>query len=336
MLDKIVTLPTQERKNIFLKTAYELGISEPIIVEKDFWVSWALEKLFQQPINEPSLIFKGGTSLSKAYNLIDRFSEDIDITITRKDLDFLNPDEYILELGNKRRKRYFDELYNVTIALVEQKILPRLKIRIDSILTEPWQLMIDNNNYERINFSYPSCFSNINKQYLLPKIIFEFGSRGDTIPSDNITLSSYVEKVLPNLKIKSPSVTVLKPERTFWEKILILHKIAHQPNDKLISNRLSRHYYDIFMLANNGILDNAIKQPRLLLDVAQHNMAYFRNIQASYETAKLGSLRLIPSKSQIEILCHDYKLMESMFINPAPSFAQLIETTKAIENTLNN
>jgi len=101
-MDEVLTLPISERKNIFVKTAYDLGISEPIIVEKDLWVSWLLEKLFQQSSNEPTLIFKGGTSLSKAYKLIDRFSEDIDITIARKDLGFLEPDEQILALGSKR------------------------------------------------------------------------------------------------------------------------------------------------------------------------------------------------------------------------------------------
>ena len=335
MLSEIISLPATERKNIFLKAAYELGINEPLIVEKDFWVSWVLDKLFLPSNDVPSLIFKGGTSLSKGYHLIDRFSEDIDITIARKDLGFLEPDEEIIKLGSKRRKRYFENLHDETIHIVHQKILPSLKSAISRLVTDTWSLNIDPHDQECVVFHYPSCFTGIQNQYLLPTITLEFGSRGDVIPTENIALTSYVEKALPNLGIQSPTVTTLKPERTFWEKILILHKLAHQSGDQPIQGRLSRHYYDVMMLAKSDLIDQATENINLLKGVILHNMAYFRSAQAAYDTAIPGSIKLVPNDAQLKHLNDDYQSMKSMFILEPPTFTELMDKIKAIELSLN-
>ncbi len=335
-LDKVVSLPNSERKNIFLKTAYELSISEPLIVEKDLWVSWILEKLFSPMANFPTLIFKGGTSLSKAYNCIQRFSEDIDITIVRHDLGFIETDSQILEKGNKRRKRYFENLQLATYEIINKTILPYLQDRIHSILREQSQIKLDEDSHEKIIFEYPSCFSDSLNQYLLPRILIEFGSRGDIQPVEKIALGSYVQKALPQLDTMLPEAIVLKPERTFIEKMLILHKFAHTPLGKVLPIRQSRHYYDVVMLANNATFADLKKEPGLLRKAAIHNMAFFKSANAFYETADYGTIKLLPTSNILNDLIHDYNLMQSMFIGEPPQFATLLEKLEETENYLNS
>lgn len=335
MLDKIALLSFAKRQNIFNMAAYALGIAEPSIVEKDFWVSWTLEKLFQTQIGEPAPIFKGGTSLSKAYNFIDRFSEDIDITLTRKDLGFNKPDEEVIALGDKKRKAYFNELLNATTTVIANQFLPRLQKSITT-LQDPCDMTLDPSNKEIIIFNYPSCFAAKADQYIKSRIILEIGSRGDIFPTENIKITSYVEKALPNLIMESPVIKVLKPERTFWEKIFILHKLAHQSELKPAQDRVSRHYYDVIMLARKKIIDSATKEIKLLDDVALHNMAYFRSKQASYETAKPGSFKLIPDKNYLKALSDDYDRMKSMFTGEILKFENILEEISQIEIALNS
>ena len=129
-------------------------------------------------------------------------------------------DESIIDLGNKRRKRFFEKLQVATIAVIEEKVMPRLGESIASVLKSSWTLTPDRHNTQNVIFQYPSCFESNDNMYLLPNILLEFGSRGGAIPTEKIVLSTLVEKALPSINIQSPTVMVLKPERTFWEKVL--------------------------------------------------------------------------------------------------------------------
>lgn len=299
-------------------------------------MSWLLEKLFDKSKNTPALVFKGGTSLSKAYQLINRFSEDIDLTINRHDLGFNDTDETIIEMGSKRRKRYFELLFKETINIINENIAPSIRNKISDELTEEWSCEIDFDNNERVVFHYPSCFNEMKNQYLRSNIILEFGSRGDTFPTEHKPISSYIGAALPELDLQMPTVTTLQPIRTFLEKILILHKIAHQPNEKPINNRLSRHYHDIITLHDHNLHNKIQQSPDLIEKVAIHNTAYFKSAQASYETARFGSLRLIPKSTHRIDLEHDYKMMRNMFIDEPIPFENLINKIQEIENKLNS
>ena len=339
MLDDVAVLSFKERKNIFAIVAFNLGITEQIIVEKDFWVSWILEKLFAKDNNLPAMIFKGGTSLSKAIhpqyeNLIARFSEDVDITINKACLGYGESDEDITSLGSKRYKKYLKSLEDSTVEVISSKIVQHLEDKA-SILTEKWLFDPDEDNKESIIFHYPSCYQQCENQYLLPRIIVEFGSKGDVVPTDDLEISTYVQKSLPNLGIKSPIVTVLKPERTFWEKIVILHKIANSDDEVPIKDRMSRHYYDVLMLARKGVMDSAQEYSGLLDDVVMHNMAFFKSKKASYETATPGSFKLLPI-TRLSSLSNDYQKMQSMFFSEPPSFGELVSEIERIEQELNN
>ena len=170
-------------------------------------------------------------------------------------------------------------------------------------------------------------------EYIKPAVKLEFGARGDIEPSENKRITSYVAEAFPAIfDIAHSNVHVLAAERTFWEKVTILHALYHGSK---MRDRMSRHYYDTFVMAKKGIADAALQDTLLLEKVVRNKALLFEDKKASYETAIIGSLRLVPPSNMKAELAQDYTAMNEMFLKEAPSFESIMDVLSALEQKIN-
>ena len=351
-MDEFARRPADDRLAFINEAAARRDVT-PIIIEKDFWVCWTLRRLSESSALAKHLTFKGGTSLSKAYGIIERFSEDIDLTIGRDApliVDTLPPMED--GISGKERDRRTKALKAAAQSYVESIALPELATTIERALgtKDGWEVVLDpdDRDAQTILFRYPKLleysvggwgrsygqsYGAATEGYIKPRIKLEFGARGETEPSEARTITPYLAAEFPDeLPDASVSVSTLSVERTFWEKVTILHALHH--GTKLLPE-MSRHYYDTMMLAAKGIDDAAKQKPDLLAKVVLNKSLMFADNKASYGTAKLGTLRLAPNEELRARLADDYAAMSEMFMMPPPSFDELMTAIAALETKLN-
>jgi hypothetical protein len=336
-MDDFLKLSSNDRLEIFTEAQSRLGINA-IVLEKDFWVCWVLEKLFNNKELSDNMIFKGGTSLSKSYQLIDRFSEDCDLTINRAILNIKDPSE--ANISGKEIQRRIDVLMVNIKAYIRDFILPILMNACQNSINsnEKWSLEIDQDE-QTILFSYPTILNiNTHDQYIKQVIKLELGARGGILPKQFTTIKPYIAKsfstLLKEQNIQIPTLSVI---RTFWEKLTILHGLYHRSlKGKEFAERMSRHYYDVYMLVKQGVDENALLNPSCLDDVVINNLIFFKDNNASQSSAKLGSLCLVPNDKLMEDLSQDYKNMAMMILGNAPDFKEIIKVIQNLEIKLNS
>ncbi|WP_426169696.1 nucleotidyl transferase AbiEii/AbiGii toxin family protein [Sandarakinorhabdus sp. DWP1-3-1] len=349
-MDKFARSSIDNRRAFIEETANKRDLT-PLIIEKDFWVCWTLRRLTHTPDLKGHLTFKGGTSLSKAYAIIQRFSEDIDLTIRRTAplLDKVaSPMEHGIS-GNERQRRT-KALKAAAQAFVETIALPVLSKAIETELgtTEGWSVEVDPDDNERqtLLFNYPRTSGyglggfgrgvfgdDGSKGYVKPRIKLEFGARGDPDPFEVRDIQPYVAEEFPDsLPDAVTSVETLSIARTFWEKATILHALHH--NGKL-RDGLSRHYYDLLMLDMAGITSAALAEPDLLAQVVRNKSLMFADGSASYATADLAGLRISPSAKIRDALAADYAAMAEMFMVEPPNFDELLAGLADLEKRIN-
>lgn len=345
---------TADDRLAFINEAAAQRDVTPIIIEKDFWVCWTLRRLMETPVLGEYLTFKGGTSLSKAYGIIERFSEDIDLTIGR-DAPMIADTKPPMEEGisGNERERRTKALKAAAQSYVQAIALPALEAAIAASLGthDGWDAIIDpeDRDAQTILFQYPKLlnygggfgagrygvgtFGEGDHGYIKPRIKLEFGARGETEPSEARIITPYLAEIFPGeFSNAEVSVSTLAVERTFWEKVTILHALHH--GTKLLPE-MSRHYYDTVMLAAKGIDDKSMAKPDLLAKVVMNKSLMFSDNKASYGTALLGSLRLVPNDDLRTRLEADYSAMGEMFMQEPPSFAELMAAIAALEAKLN-
>lgn len=335
--DELVFHIEQLRQNPANKLGYE-------ILEKDYWVVWLLELLFSGPYAN-QLTFKGGTSLSKAYKVVNRFSEDVDLTIDRGLID-LDPEKSleVENLGSAQRSKRTKAFDNSVAAFIREEFSPWLDSEIRRHLsgragdTAP-RLRFDENDPLNLSFDYPRKPDAVVDTYVKPFVRLEMGAKGDRSPQTQQTVRSYIEESRPDAftgKIPIP-LNVLAVERTLLEKVTILHSVCHRPEDKPPRDRFSRHYYDIHHLAQDSdMIARAIADTELIAAIVENKRAYFFESWDWYPTAKRGSFRLVPSATQQEFLARDYIDMQAMIFGDKPGFSEIIKTIRELEDRLNN
>jgi predicted nucleotidyltransferase component of viral defense system len=327
-----------ELEEAFVATAQKMNVSENII-EKDFWVCFILKVLFSLDGLKEHLTFKGGTSLSKIYRLIARFSEDIDISIERKFFGFDGEREPLNATSSKKSKKLIEELSAKCTNYVKDEFLKTLeKELVQYFETNTWSLEIDpdDKDQQTILFHYPSLFKS-KSTYIKKNVKIEIGARSDHWPVSMKKVISYTEEMFPALTNENQIlIRVLNMERTFWEKATILHKYAHFPTDKNVPLRQSRHYYDFYKLLHSDAKNLAISNLELLEKVVIHKELYFRSAWASYDTAKKGSLKLIPNAKILEAMETDYLAMQEMFFDEIPSWNTIVKSVSDFEKDFNS
>ena len=344
-MDKVALLPANDRAALFRETGAARGVADTII-EKDFWVCWTLKRLFALQGGEfASLVFKGGTSLSKAYGAIRRFSEDIDLSFDRAELGYKGDRDPEKEgLSKKKAAQLIEDLVSEVERHISEKLLPALRRAIMDQLGEPeegeWSLEIDLAEAQTVNFHYPAALEAAHyagMAYITPRVKLELGARGNPWPTEEKFIRPYAAEDFPDFFADpDTSIVVLSARRTFWEKATALHAEAHRPSGSPTPQYFSRHYYDLAMLLETEEGKAAAKDFDLLAQVAKHKTTFFRSGWASYDTAQPGSLQLIPDEARIKDLRVDYRDMAPMmFDQQPPSFDDILARINELQQAIN-
>ncbi len=276
---------------------------------------WTLDRLFSIPELKSHLTFKGGTSLSKVYRIIERFSEDIDLSIEKDFLGFDKEKAPERATSKKKQRAAIEALGNACSTYVTSKLLASLRDSIAKELgtTSGWKLAPDEGDPDNqtLLFSYPAIVKQ--SGYIQQFVKIEMGARSEHWPVSEHRVQSYIKEALQD-KVTEPEVRVrvLNAERTFWEKATILHQYAHIPEEKSLPSRISRHFYDFSCLLNSEIKKKALSDIALLERVATHKSIYFASGWANYGTARKGTLRLSPLPRLQDALKKDLDLMNAL------------------------
>jgi hypothetical protein len=339
-MDGFARLPGQERRLYFEQTGARLGMAAPLI-EKDFWVCWTLRRLFSLDEFGDHLTFKGGTTLSKVYHVIERFSEDVDVAIERGFLGFGGANEPEEGPTGKQQQGRVVRLAEVCRVAVKDRLLPQLRQTVASALggDVAHTLTLDpaDPDQQAVRFQYPLAITGKLSPYFTASVKIEFGARSDHFPVEDAVVKPYLWDVFPQaFSVPETSVRVLAAARTFWEKVTILHMLHHLPENKKVTPRMSRHYYDVFRLSQGPIWEQALASINLLERVAAFKSVFFKAAWAKYEEARCGTLRLVPAKHTIGVLLRDYEEMQPMFFRDPPTFEVILEHLARIERKINS
>ncbi|MGO9584670.1 MAG: nucleotidyl transferase AbiEii/AbiGii toxin family protein [Limisphaerales bacterium] len=339
-MDTVLQLTSKQRVELFESAALKTGM-DAVILEKDFWVCWTLKELFRLPTIGEHLIFKGGTSLSKVFKIIERFSEDIDVSIDRTFLGFGGANEPEAGASNKEKQRRIEALKSACQQKIASELLPTLEAAIKSKVRhdDKWSLRSDDEDPDKqtLLFDYPTSFPPDATGYIRRAVKIEMGARADHWPCETKTVTPYVAEQFPKgFQEASYAVKVLAVERTFWEKATILHAEFHRPADKAIPERFSRHYGDFYELIHKGVSKSATTKLDLLARVAEHKNLFFKSSWARYGEAVKGTLRVAPPEHRLKGLRDDYAKMQQMFFGEQPNFDKIIALLKQWESDFNN
>lgn len=334
-MDNFAKRNPAERQPYFEETAARRN-STTTVVEKDFWICWTLKHLFALEAI-PELRFIGGTSLSKVFGLIDRLSEDIDISINRAALGFAGENDMANPALSGAKRKALDQQLRTAIATnVRAEILPKLHGRFQAVLgKQGWKLAPSEEANEEMTllFSYPYAFEY--KNYLRPEIKIEFG-RGGQQPSHKYPVTPFVTEMFPEVFAeKSATIAVLDSERTFWEKITLLHAENHRPDPTTLRRRMARHWSDVAVMSTAGRFKDENLSLDLLSKVITFKQVYFGANWAHYDIAIPGTLNIVPNGPLQEKLRRDYRQMEEIFPAKPLSFDEILARLEALQHRLN-
>jgi hypothetical protein len=324
-MDKVAHLAAAQRRELFSEAAARLGMT-PAVVEKDFWVTWVLDRLFATPALTRLLIFKGGTSLSKAYGLIERFSEDIDLIL---DWRVLGGDDPLAERSRTQQNHLNEEIDQQAVAYIARDMLAQ----VDAALGDVCRCGLGADDPHVIDVRYPAAFADI---YLRPEVRLEIGPLAAWLPHEERAITCYAARAFPQLfgRREFP-VRVIRAERTFWEKATILHHEAHRPVGSPQPPRYSRHYYDLARMAASPIRDAALADIGLLADVVAFKQRFYPRNWARYDLAVPGSLRLVPQGAVLAAVEADYRAMAGMIFGSMPTIAEIAAVLNELERDIN-
>jgi len=330
----------EDRATIIREVAARRDISV-VMVEKDFWVSWVLAILFAHPEFSEQLVFKGGTSLSKVFGVIERFSEDIDLSVSPG---FVGIKEEWVEEAESRNKRTerMKQLEDACIEKVRQRFAPELERIVQDSLGKPknasrWmEFQVDDDTHSPVVlFHYPSI-EITGFEYLRRSVKMEFGSLTDQRPVGKHAIRPWIAEEFPQLLADFHcELVALELERTFWEKATILHAEYHRDAAKPIRDRFSRHYSDTAAMATRAEISTALLNNELRQHVADWKSRFFPSSWARYDLARPGTFRLVPPESRRAELERDYLAMRPMFLNEPPPFASVVKGLGDLESKIN-
>lgn len=345
-MDKIARLAAGDRAELFRAAATQRGAMLPALIEKDFWVCWTLKRVFALEKPSAGLIFKGGTSLSKVFKAIDRFSEDVDLSFDRAALGFGGDNDPAKAASRNKTEKKLEALSTACQEMIREKFLPQLEEAFATALgsapsKRTWQLELDADDPDKqtLLFRFPAGIADGKEdlaRYMRPDVRLELGARGEQWPAEDATVTSYAAETIPKPFTEPDcAVKVLAAQRTFWEKATILHAYYHWPEAKALQPRQSRHYFDLAKLQEKGIGAKALASLELLESVARHKAVFFRYPAAQYEKAVPGSLRLVPPPARRKELADDYAKMQEMIFGEVPPLEHIFEVLAELERTIN-
>ncbi len=335
-MDAFLQQPRARQGLLCERAGDELGLS-PEAVEKDFWVCWVLRELFRLDDVASHLTFKGGTSLSKCWGFIERFSEDIDLVLGRDFLGFGGEAAPEAAPSRNERARRVENVLAACQRHVGETLLPTLRSRVRAQLGEDRSRALvldpDDQDQQAILFEYEPLFSTY--AYLRPVVKIELGARSDVDPNMQCVVKPYVANA-PGYELGECSfeVRAVAPERTFWEKVSLLHEEAYRDGGPRA--RLARHYYDLWCLGQRGVSDRALGDLGLFERVANHRRVFFPRGKGAHRELAPGSVRLVPAEDRLRAWASDYGAMrDTMFFGAPPSFETIMTEIRVLEQRIN-
>ncbi|MFN7098266.1 MAG: nucleotidyl transferase AbiEii/AbiGii toxin family protein, partial [Gammaproteobacteria bacterium] len=280
----------------------------------------------------------GGTSLSKTFNLIERFSEDVDVTIDYRN--FIDPIDFT-KISRTQLKKAIDKLIVSLKDFVANTVFPFIIEKAKQEFPNHQIKISLTDDSESLQFYYPTSLTGMDasQSYLLDHVLIEFGVKNTTEPSDKCLITALLIQALESpLLLPSAHIDTLSPIRTFWEKATLIHVACNR--GKLVQSpaRLSRHWYDLAILSKSWVGQSALKDKVILNNVVQHKKAFFHASQANYDECLTGNFRLIPNNEEQEILEKDFHQMQhsGMFRGAVPAFIEIMNTLQELEIVINH
>lgn len=326
-------LTPEQQKTVITQTAARVGLPMQA-VEKDLWVTTLLQILFTLSFAN-QLLFKGGTSLSKSYGLIHRFSEDIDLVIDRN---------YFGYKGDLTKKQ-IKQLRKQSSLFVEKDFTIALKQAIENFGLQKYCTIVAQPNGEgdstypeprKIEVFYQSLFANIG--YLQPKVVLEMGTRSLFEPTEPTQVKSLITSTFQQIETDMASVVIItaSPAKTFLEKAFLLHELfTTHKGDK--AERKSRHLYDLEKMMDEPFAIEAISNNELWETIAHHRKLFTSVLGVDYTPDIRKRIQLIPPSNVVAIWEKDYREMQdSMIYGNSLPFDKLLERIHILENRFHN
>ena len=334
--------PERDRRDVFAAAAARLD-TVATHVEKDFWVCLVLDLLFGGlPEKHPALLFKGGTSLSKAFGLIDRLSEDIDLVVDRESLGFTGDRDPIAatDISGKKRKSLLKDLRQCCSSYMAGE-LRNMVTQTVSAMAEGCSIRMDPEDTTRqtLLIGYPTVYPTPQFAYVSPTVKVEGGARSATKPSVTCAVAPLIAREFDDA-LQTEEIAVIAAERAYWEKLLILHgwycgfrdDKARLPTGR---HRVARHYYDVATLTASWVGESALARRDILNSVRNHNLLVFPQAWKRFEEAVPGTLRFVPDGELRGAIERDYRAMESLVFGDAPEFGWVMDQLRAAEEGAN-
>lgn len=332
-----------DRQDVFIGAGQRLGTA-PQNIEKDFWVCWTLDALFNGLASHgPRFLFKGGTSLSKGFGLIQRFSEDIDITVFREDIGQDASVEALEEMSGKKRQAKLDAIKTACQAFIGGDLLAQLSETLVGAVGEGMagakvELDQDDESAQSLLLWYPSVTAE-SDGYIRKAVKIESGAKSALDPHARHSVTPYLADDLPALDLTVANVTIVDAERTFWDKVVILHGLRRWFDARQVlragGQRVSRHYYDVHQLMIAGTGASAMANPELGRDCVAHARMFFNSRDLDLAHAEPGSFSMMPTDAMIADLRRDYAAMAGMIFGDVPDFDAILATVDTLQRSLN-
>lgn len=321
-------LTKEEQLTILASVAEAKGIVDNA-VEKDFWVSMVLRAMFSLPY-ATAFVFKGGTSLSKGWGLIERFSEDVDLAIDPHYLGFTNIETKSQRTKlRKDSKKFIDGIFALDVEnrLKEFGLLESCKVVVPETSVsdlDPVVLFVEYHSVLQTKI-----------QYIPERVKVEVSCRSLMEPSEDVEMRSMIEEAYPDEEFSSPAFTVptVVPGRTFLEKVFLLHEEFNRPNGCTHIERITRHMYDIVKMMDQPFAMEAMLNEQLYEDIVAHRKKFTAWSGLDYTTHLPHTISFLPPKGIEDVLRDDYKQMQIGFIyTNAPSFDEILERLSELQN----
>lgn len=252
----------QRKRTVYEQVAANEGLP-PIAIEKDFWVTLVLASVFELKKAE-NIVFKGGTSLSKGWNLIQRFSEDVDLAVDRKAFGFDG------KLGSSKRTWLRKTIRQFVVDEFLSELIDNLQEKGADVEVEVWESKNSDEDPSIIEVRFPAVTESV--KYLPPRVLIEINARSLIEPNEEKELTPLIGSVFPQLDIDLIPVNIpcVLPRRTFLEKVFLLHEEFQKNPDEMRAERLSRHLYDVEAIMDTDHGKEALDDEELYMDIIHH------------------------------------------------------------------
>lgn len=327
-MDKILDNNQQALAFLINAVSKKTGL-RPNIIEKDLWLCEILHHLFVKSDFNQHFVFKGGTSLSKVYKLVERFSEDVDLFVDWKLLGFTDKD--FEEKRTRSSQEKFNKKVNESLLIfLETKLVPELNKAFDKY--KDIEISLNKENLA-ILIDYPKFFKSDNG--ILKYVLLEVGCLAGVLPKNTYPVNSYIKESYPDLFEEEISVIATDSIRTLLEKLTILHKESNRTNGNY-PKRYSRHYYDIYKMLKTDLRQKAVENLELLEEIIEHNNIFYPTTWAKNEEIMQSGIKLIPPQEAIDAFKEDYRITSGMIFGDIPPFEEILSTIAEFEVEINN